>query len=135
LDRFLSASVVYPTDHGFVPETLAPDGDPLDVPVCVPEPTVPGSTVVANRIGLFKMADVQGPDHHVVCVPCHDADWNLLAGVADLPARLQAEAAHFFSVYKDVDPKALQGKRLRRSGCCHVNDQRAAIEISQAARR
>jgi inorganic pyrophosphatase len=104
LDRFLSASVVYPTAHGFVPETLAPDGDPLDVLVCVSEPTVPGSTVVANPIGLFKMADVQGPDHHVVCVPCHDAGWDLLADVADLPAQLQAEVAHFFSAHKDVNP-------------------------------
>ena len=53
LDRFLSASVVYPTDYGFVPETLTPDGDPLDVLVCVSEPTFPGCHVVANPIGLF----------------------------------------------------------------------------------
>ena len=103
LDRFLSASLVYPTDYGFVPETLAPDGDPLDVLVCVSEPTFPGCAVVANPIGLFKMEDEKGPDDHVVCVPCDDPGWNLLADVADLPAQLRAEVGHFFSVYKDLD--------------------------------
>src|SRR5207248_1525676 len=56
LDRFISASVVYPTDYGYVPETLAPDGDPLDVLVCVSEPTFPGCIVVAKAVGLFRTA-------------------------------------------------------------------------------
>lgn len=104
LDRFLSASVVYPTDYGFVPETLAPDGDPLDALVCVSEPTFPGCAVLANPIGLFKMEDEKGPDDHLVCVPCDDPGWNQLADVGDLPAQLRAEIGHFFSVYKDLDP-------------------------------
>src|SRR5579875_3805591 len=53
LDRFVSASVVYPTDYGFVPETLAPDGDPLDVLVCVSEPTFPGCVIIARPVALF----------------------------------------------------------------------------------
>lgn len=60
LDRFISASVVYPTDYGFVPETLAPDGDPLDVLVCVSAPTFPGCVVLAKAIGLLKMSDERG---------------------------------------------------------------------------
>lgn len=103
LDRFISASVVYPTDYGFVPETLAPDGDPLDVLVCVSEPTFPGCVVPALPIGLFRMADEKGPDDHVVCVPLHDPGWNRLRDVEDLPPQLRAEIQHFFDIYKDLD--------------------------------
>ena len=104
LDRFLSASVVYPTDYGFVPETLALDGDPLDVLVCVSEPTFPGCVVYTRAVGLFKMADEKGPDDHVVCVPIHDPGWNQTHDVDDLPSQLRAEIGHFFSIYKDLDP-------------------------------
>ncbi len=104
LDRFVSASVVYPTDYGYVPETLAPDGDPLDVLVCVSEPTFPGCVVPSIPIGLFKMADEKGPDDHVLCVPCNDPGWNTLADIDDVPEQLRREISHFFSVYKDLDP-------------------------------
>lgn len=103
LDRFVSASVVYPTDYGYVPGTLAPDGDPLDVLVCVSEPTFPGCIVPTKPIGLFKMSDEKGDDDHVVCVPCSDPGWNELERIADLPTQLAREIAHFFSVYKDLD--------------------------------
>jgi inorganic pyrophosphatase len=105
LDRFLSASVVYPTDYGYVPETLAPDGDPLDVLLCVSEPTFPGCVVETRPIGLFKLEDEKGPDDHVVCVPCHDPGWNRLEDVDQLPSQLRSEISHFFSVYKDLDPE------------------------------
>jgi inorganic pyrophosphatase len=103
LDRFVSASVVYPTDYGYVPETIAPDGDPLDVLVCVSEPTFPGCVVLTKVIGLFKMSDEKGPDDHVVCVPCHDPGWNTLEEIDDLPAQLRREISHYFAVYKDLD--------------------------------
>ena len=81
LDRFISASVVYPTDYGYVPETLAADGDAPDVLVCVLEPTFSGCYVLAKAIGLFRMADEKGPDDHVVCVPIHEPGWNALDDV------------------------------------------------------
>ncbi len=104
LDRFISASVVYPTDYGYVPQTLAPDGDPLDVLVCVSEPTFPGCIVPSKPIGLFCMDDEKGPDDHVLCVPLHDPGWNTLDDVDDLPTQLRNEIHHFFGVYKDLDP-------------------------------
>jgi inorganic pyrophosphatase len=103
LDRFISASVVYPTDYGYVPETRAPDGDPLDVLVCVSEPTFPGCIVIAKAVGLFKMSDEKGPDDHVVCVPVGDPGWRDYDDVDDLPRLLRAEISHFFAVYKDLD--------------------------------
>jgi inorganic pyrophosphatase len=104
LDRFVSAWVVYPTDYGYVPRTVAPDGDPLDVLVCVSEPTFPGCVVPSKVIGLFKMSDEKGPDDHVVCVPVNDPGWNTAEQIDDLPLQLRREIAHFFEVYKDLDP-------------------------------
>jgi inorganic pyrophosphatase len=104
LDRFVSASVVYPTDYGYVPETLAPDGDPLDVLVCVSEPTFPGCIVLTKVVGLFRMSDEKGPDDHVVCVPCQDPGWNHIDDLSAIPDQLRREISHFFSVYKDLDP-------------------------------
>ena len=57
LDRFLFSSVVYPTDYGFIPDTLAGDGDPLDAVICVSEPTFPGCIVAVNAVGLLEMRD------------------------------------------------------------------------------
>ncbi len=104
LDRFVSASVVYPTDYGYVPQTLAPDGDALDVLVCVSEPTFPGCVVPSKVIGLFTMSDEKGPDDHVVCVPVNDPGWNTAETIDDLPVQLRREIGHFFEVYKDLDP-------------------------------
>ncbi|MDQ2759154.1 MAG: inorganic diphosphatase [Actinomycetota bacterium] len=103
-DRFLSASVVYPTDYGYFPDTLGPDGDELDALVCVTEPTFPGCIVPVKAIGLFKMVDEKGPDDKVVCVPFSDPNWNCLAQIDDLPDQVRQEITHFFSVYKDLDP-------------------------------
>ncbi len=129
LDRFVSASVVYPTDYGYVPETLAPDGDPLDVLVCVSEPTFPGCVVPARAIGLFRMAAEKGPDDHVVCVPCNDPGWNWVHDVDDLPRQLKAEITHFFSVYKDLD----EDRHSTVGGWGGVDDAVQAIEHARRA--
>jgi inorganic pyrophosphatase len=127
LDRFVSASVVYPTDYGYVPETLAPDGDPLDVLVCVSEPTFPGCIVESKVVGLFRMSDEKGPDDHVVCVPCGDPGWNHVEKVDDLPGQLRAELVHYFTVYKDLDPE----KHSEVQGWADVD---AALETIEKAR-
>ena len=129
LDRFVSASVVYPTDYGFVPETLAPDGDPLDVLVCVSEPTFPGCVVPSLPVGLFRMADEKGPDDHVVCVPCHDPNWTPIQDLDDLPVQLRAEISHFFRVYKDLDT----GRWSRVGGWGDRDDAWRAIEAARSA--
>ena len=72
LDRTLHSSVVYPTDYGFVPDTLAADGDHLDVLVVVEEPTFPGCLVPARVIGLLDMEDDKGQDDKVLAVPVGD---------------------------------------------------------------
>ena len=131
LDRFVSASVVYPTDYGYVPETLAPDGDPLDALVCVSEPTFPGCVVPAKPIGLFKMSDEKGPDDHVVCVPVSDPGWNRADSIDDLPHLLRAEIGHFFAIYKDLDPD----KHSEVNGWGDLDDALRRIEEAREAFR
>ena len=128
LDRFVSASVVYPTDYGYVPETLAPDGDALDVLVCVSEPTFPGCRIEARVIALLKFSDEKGPDDHVVCVPCNDPGWNELHDLDDIPKQLRNEISHFFTVYKDLDP----GRHSEVKGW---DDRKAALRTVDKARQ
>jgi inorganic pyrophosphatase len=108
LDRFLCASVVYPTDYGFIPDTLSLDGDPLDVMVCVSEPTFPGCIIEVKPIALFRMEDDKGIDDKVLAVPCTDPNWNQLNTLDDLAKQLQDEIEHFFSVYKDLEQKTVK---------------------------
>jgi inorganic pyrophosphatase len=105
LDRFLFSSMVYPTDYGFIPETYALDGDPLDAMVCVSEPTFPGCIIDAKPIALFRMEDDKGQDDKILCVPLHDPEWNTLDELDDLSDALRDEIQHFFSVYKDLEQK------------------------------
>jgi inorganic pyrophosphatase len=127
LDRFISTSVVYPTDYGFVPDTLAPDGDPIDVMVCVSEPTFPGCVVFARVVALMDMTDEHGPDPHVLCVPCDDPGWNTLRTLADVPTQLRNEITHFFATYKDLESG-------RRSEVAGWRDREAALEAIEQAR-
>src|SRR3954471_14839810 len=108
LDRFLFSSVVYPTDYGFIPDTLGEDGDALDAMVCVSEPTFPGCVIPVKAIALFRMEDDKGVDDKVLCVPLSDPAWNGLEELDDLPEQLQEEIAHFFSVYKDLEQKKVK---------------------------
>ncbi len=108
LDRFLFSSMVYPTDYGFIPDTLGQDGDPLDAMVCVSEPTFPGCLIDVKPIALFRMEDDKGVDDKVLCVPLSDPAWNTLENLDDLPKQLQQEIEHFFSVYKDLEQKKVK---------------------------
>jgi len=126
LDRFLFSSVVYPTDYGFIPDTLSLDGDPLDVCVCVSEPTFPGCTILVKPIALFRMEDDKGIDDKVLCVPLSDPQWNWHEQLDDLPKQLQDEIAHFFSIYKD-----LERKKVRVDGWYPRADAVAEIEESR----
>jgi len=108
LDRFLFSSMVYPTDYGFIPDTLALDGDPLDAMVCVSEPTFPGCMIHVKPIALFRMEDDKGIDDKVLCVPLHDPSWNTLEELDDISDQLRDEIAHFFSVYKDLEQKKVK---------------------------
>jgi inorganic pyrophosphatase len=130
LDRFLFSSVVYPTDYGFIDETLSLDGDPLDVMVCVSEPTFPGCNIDVKPIALFRMEDDKGIDDKVLAVPLSDPSWNKLETLEDISQQLRDEIAHFFSIYKD-----LEQKKVRVDGWYSREDAFTEIEASRARYR
>jgi inorganic pyrophosphatase len=100
LDRVLYSSVHYPTDYGFVPRTLSPDGDELDVLVMVEEPTFPGCLVVARPIGVLVMHDEKGPDSKVLAVPLGDPRFATVRKLEDIPGHWLLEIENFFQTYK-----------------------------------
>ena len=104
-DRMLFSSMMYPADYGFIPETLALDGDPLDVLVLINEPTFPGCVMEVKPIGVFHMADEKGNDEKIICVPVSDPIWNTLNDLSDVNLHQIKEIEHFFQVYKDLEKK------------------------------
>ena len=104
-DRMLFSSMMYPGDYGFVPETLALDGDPLDVLVMGTEPTFPMCVMEVKPIGVFHMTDEKGPDEKIICVPVSDPIWSQKNDISDLNPHRVKEITHFFEVYKDLEEK------------------------------
>ncbi len=104
LDRRLFSATFYPADYGFIPDTLAEDGDLLDALVLLDEPTFPGCYIRTKPIGPFWMTEEKGPDAKAITVACGDPVWEQLNSIDDLPAHLTQEVAHFFDVYKDLEP-------------------------------
>jgi inorganic pyrophosphatase len=110
LDRMLFTAVRYPGDYGFIPETLALDGDHLDVMCILGEPTFPGCTIHARVLGMLDMSDDKGPDEKILAVADEDPRWQNLRFLKDVPQHLLDEIAHFFAIYKDLEQKAVDVK-------------------------
>ena len=127
LDRFLSSSTVYPTDYGYLIGHRGRDGDPLDVLVCVSEPTFPGCVIPVKPIASLDMRDEKGQDDKIIGVPLHDPGWNQLEDLEDLNEQFRLEVAHFFSVYKQLDHKPVEIRGW------HSREQ--ALEVIADARR
>jgi inorganic pyrophosphatase len=104
LDRTLFTATGYPGDYGFVPDTLAEDGDPIDVLLLLDEPTFPGCLVTARIIAVFWMRDEEGPDAKLLGVPAGDPRDAHLQDLEDVPIYQIAEIGHFFDVYKALEP-------------------------------
>ena len=120
LDRMLFSPVHYPTDYGFVPDTLAEDGDPLDALVLLGEPTFPGCEIQARIVGMLDMADDKGPDQKLLVVPLTDPHWNYIHQIDQVPAHLLREIEHFFSVYKTLEDKTVETFGWRDAYVGHV---------------
>ena len=106
VDRFMSTSMHYPTNYGYVPKTLSGDGDPVDVLVITPVPLIPGVVVPCRAIGILKMTDEAGEDGKVLAVPTEKilSLYSRWQKPEDLnPMRLKA-IEHFFEHYKDLEP-------------------------------
>ncbi len=106
VDRFLFTAMYYPFNYGFIPQTLADDGDPVDVLVISREPVVPGSVLRARPIGVLEMRDEEGVDTKVLAVPHSkiDPSYERVKTVEDLPEVVRDRIKHFFEHYKELEP-------------------------------
>ncbi|BAY33777.1 inorganic pyrophosphatase [Tolypothrix tenuis PCC 7101] len=108
LDRVLYSSVKYPYDYGFVPNTLADDGDPLDGMVIIDEPTFPGCIIAARPIGFLEMIDGGDRDEKILCVPDKDPRYAQVQSLKDVPSHRLDEIAEFFRSYKNLEKKVTE---------------------------
>jgi inorganic pyrophosphatase len=137
VDRFMGTAMHYPCNYGYVPRTMAQDGDPVDVLVITPFPLIPGVVVRCRPLGLLKMTDEAGADSKVLAVPDDKvlpiySHWLKHEDIN--PQRLH-QIQHFFEHYKDLEP----GKWVRIDGWGGVDDARreiaAGIKLYGAADR
>ncbi len=128
LDRVLYTSTVYPANYGFIPRTLADDGDPLDVLVLGNESIYPMTLVNCYPIGVIKMIDDCDLDEKIIAIPKNDPTYNSYRDIRDLPSHIFEEMMHFFNVYKNLEHKNTTVKEI-----AHCADAMAIINKCIAA--
>lgn len=106
VDRFLYTEMEYPFNYGFVPNTLAGDGDPIDVLVLSSKPVVPGVVIPSRVIGMLEMEDEAGEDTKVIAVPMQKVDkkYAEINDIADIPSETKEKIKYFFENYKKTEP-------------------------------
>ena len=131
VDRFMATPMFYPANYGYIPNTLADDGDPLDVLVITPYPVQPGSVIRARPVGVLNMEDEAGEDAKLVAVPHEKLTqlYNDVQDVNDVPELLREQIKHFFENYKDLE----KGKWVKVSGWGDADAARQMITDSAAA--
>ncbi|MGC2110471.1 MAG: inorganic diphosphatase [Candidatus Korobacteraceae bacterium] len=108
LDRMLYSAVYYPANYGFIPQTLAEDGDPLDVLVLCQEAVVPLTLIHARTIGLMTMIDSGKRDHKIISVATQDPEFNEYREADEMPEHRLAMLRRFFLDYKQLEGKAVE---------------------------
>ena len=124
VDRFLHTPMFYPANYGFLPHTLADDGDPLDALVLTRWKIAEGSVIKSRPVGVLIMEDEKGMDEKIICVPDKklDPSFNNINDINDLPEQVLSEIKHFFEHYKDLE----KGKWVKVKG---VDNAEKAKEI------
>jgi inorganic pyrophosphatase len=125
VDRFMSTSMHYPCNYGYIPQTLSDDGDPCDVLVISPVPLITGVVVRCRPIGMLKMDDEAGGDAKILAVPIDKLSslYRSIESPRDLPEIQCAQIAHFFEHYKDLEP----GKWVRLAGWVGAEEAKREI--------
>ena len=106
VDRFMATPMFYPCNYGYVPETLADDGDPLDVLVITPYPLLSGCVVTARPVAVLKMRDEAGDDAKILAVPPTrlTTEFQDVVSPETVQVQLLRRIEHFFAHYKDLEP-------------------------------
>lgn len=106
VDRFLYTAMSYPFNYGFVPNTMSPDGDPLDILVLSDQKVMPGAVIPSQVIGVLEMEDEEGLDAKVLAVPTKKIDplYGEFTDITDVPDAIKNKVKHFFENYKTLEP-------------------------------
>lgn len=128
VDRFLHTAMKFPTNYGFVPNTLADDGDPLDVMVLSEYPVAPGTVIPSVVIGMLEMEDEAGIDTKILAVPSVKIDplFGAYNDITDIPEATKNKIKHFYENYKSLEP----GKWVKLK---EWKDKATALEAVQKA--
>lgn len=129
VDRFMSTTMFYPCNYGYVPNTLAEDGDPVDVLVETPHRVISGTVIRCRPVGVLKMQDESGEDHKLVAVPVDKLSpiYHDVKEIDDLPPLLIQQITHFFEHYKDLE----KGKWVKVAGWASSQEARDEIMASR----
>ena len=125
VDRFVATAMFYPCNYGFVPHTLAEDGDPLDVLVFTHMPILAGSVIKVRPIGILNMVDESGKDSKILCVPVNKVTkyYKDVKTYKDLPELALAQIKHFFENYKGLE----EGKWVEVSDYQGIDETKTMI--------
>ena len=108
LDRALYSPLHYPGDYGFIPGTLADDGDPLDVLVLVQQPSFPGVMIEVRPVGLLNMVDDDERDQKILAVPNRNPRYDQVHTMDQIFSHVKREIEHFFAIYKELEGRVTQ---------------------------
>ncbi|MCR6666267.1 MULTISPECIES: inorganic diphosphatase [Methyloversatilis] len=125
VDRFMSTAMHYPCNYGYIPHTIAGDGDPVDVLVMTQFALPPGVVVRCRPIGMLKMVDEAGEDAKLLAVPVDKLTpmYRSVQSPRDLPQILLDQISHFFEHYKDLEP----GKFVKVQGWADIEEAKKEI--------
>ncbi len=133
VDRFLHTAMFYPCNYGFIPHTLADDGDPVDVLVVGRVPVIPGAVLRARPVGMLLMKDEKGMDEKVMAIPVDELHpyYRNVSSYRDLPKILIDQITHFFAHYKDLE----EGKWVEVERWAEADEAFRMIETAIAAEK
>ncbi|CAB5502183.1 Inorganic pyrophosphatase (EC [Bathymodiolus thermophilus thioautotrophic gill symbiont] len=128
VDRFISTPMFYPCNYGFVPETLADDGDPADMLVITPYPLIHDSVITVRPIGVLRMTDEAGRDYKILAVPIDKLckSYRDIKCIDDVEVTLKDQIEHFFTYYKDLD----EGKWVKIDGWGDAEEAKKELQDS-----
>ena len=131
VDRFMASPMFYPANYGYINNTLADDGDALDVLVVTPYPVVPGSVIRCRPVGVLNMTDESGEDAKLLAVPHEKLTqaYNDVHNITDLPQMLRNNIKEFFENYKNLE----KGKWVKVESWEGVDAAKVKIQVAAAA--
>lgn len=125
VDRFMTTAMFYPTNYGYIPNTLSEDGDPVDVLVVTPVPLISGAVIPCRVVGMLKMTDESGVDAKLLAVPTTKLTkmYQNVQTYLDMPQHLLLSLEHFFKHYKDLE----EGKWVKVDGWAGIEEAHQEI--------